>query len=101
LFPAEDTRQPEKHKAQPPIPESSTVDIETATEKLTKSPGMGQIPAKLTEAESGVHLLILLRIRNTYLNSGSSQSQYLFIRKATKQTEVTNKEFHCYIQNFV
>jgi len=53
LFPAEDTRRPEKHKAQPPMPEPSTVDFEMAIEKLTRSPpNMNQIPAKLTEAES-------------------------------------------------
>jgi len=81
LFPAEDTRQPEKHKAQPLIPEPSTADFEKATEKLTRSsPNTDQIPAKLTEAESGAYLLILLRIRNTYLNSGRSKSRYLFIR---------------------
>jgi hypothetical protein len=98
LFPYGDTRQPEKHKAQPPIPEPSTVDFETATEKLTRSPpNMDRIPAQLTEAESGAYLLILLKIRNNYLNCGRSQSRYLFIRKVTKQTEVTIKEFHCYL----
>jgi hypothetical protein len=86
LFPAEDTRQPEKHKAPPPIPEPSTVDFEKATEKLTRSsPNTYHIPAKLTEAESDAYLLILLRIRNTYLNSGSSQSWYLFIREVTNR----------------
>jgi hypothetical protein len=68
---AEDTRQHEIHKAHPPKPEPSTVDFDAFTEKLTRSsPGMDQVPAKLTKAESGTYLLILLRIRNTYLNSG-------------------------------
>jgi len=49
VFQVEDTRQPEKHKAQPPMPEPSTVDFGAATEMLTRSPpNMDQIPAKLT-----------------------------------------------------
>jgi len=80
------------------MPEPSTVDFETATEMLTRSPpNMDQIPAKLIEAESDAYLLILLRIKNTYLNSGRSESRYLFIRKVTKEAEVTIKEFHCYL----
>ena len=48
-----DVRQIETHTAEPLVPETSTLDVEMATEKLKmyKSPGIDQIPAECIKQE--------------------------------------------------
>jgi tRNA A58 N-methylase Trm61 len=78
------------------VPETSAFEFEMAIEKLKryKSPGIDQIPAELIKAGgskicSDIHKPInyILKIINC-LSSGSSQSFYLFTRRAIKQTVV-------------
>ena len=47
-----DIRQTEIHKAEPPVPEPSAFEVESAIEELksNKSPGIDQIPAELIKA---------------------------------------------------
>jgi hypothetical protein len=87
-----DVRQKEIRTAEPPMPESSTFELEMAIENLKryKSPVIDQIPAELIKAGckkfalGSINLLILFGIRRNYLRSGRSRSLYLFISRAIK-----------------
>ena len=103
-----DVRQREIHTAQPLVPEPSAFDIELAIEKpkIPKSPGIVQITAELIKAGVEqfdmrfINLLFLFGIRRNCLRSGRSQSLYLSIRRAIKQTVVIIGAYH-YVQNFI
>jgi hypothetical protein len=97
-------RQTEIHTAESLVPEPSSSEVEIAIEKLKKykSPGTGQIPAELIQAE-GIHyalrstnLLIVFRIRKNCQSSGRNLLLYLFIRRVIKRTVVIIEEYHCY-----
>ena len=76
-----DVMRIEVHTAEPPVPEPTAFEFETAIEKPKghKSPGIVQIAAMLIKAGGRtigyeIHQLIVFRIRRNFLSSGRSRS---------------------------
>jgi hypothetical protein len=91
-----DVRQTKIHTVEPPVSDSGAyeVDMTITKVKIHQSHGTDQISAELaktrgrTIALRSINLLIRFGIRRNCLRSGRSQTMYLFIRRAIKQTVV-------------
>jgi hypothetical protein len=99
-----DVRQTEIHIAEPLIPEPSSSEVETASEKLKryKSPGVDQITAELIEAggnalRSEIHKLIKCIWNKEELPQQWNESIIVPIYKRGDKTDVViTEEYHCY-----
>ena len=88
-----DARQTEIQTAEPPVPEPSASQAETAIENLKRHKSSGIIKSQQNVLKYGVeqfalrtkNLLIRLGIRSNCLRSGRSRSVYLSIRRVTKE----------------
>jgi hypothetical protein len=95
-------RQTETHTAEPFVPQPRASEVEVAIGELKryKSPGLGQIPAELIQAEretlrSEIHKLIkLFGKKKNCLTSGKSQSWYLFTKTIINLTVVIIEAYH-------